>query len=182
MHITVVSPLFPPDTGAPAPYVKSLIKNLSADNLVTLICLGYLPESVDKVNFLTIDKRKNKLGVILMTINQLFKVRKETDIYLINNSPVTELAALICSFFVKNPFLLCISDKIALKATDKGFYKYIHSIFKKRIIGIISLPNEDLTYLTPEILPFDKIDNNVNEQQSDWWKEHIKNIISYVRK
>lgn len=174
MKILILTPLFPPDVGDPAHYVKELCTRL-AHNGPTLLMYGYLPEAVDGVTMITVDKRQPLWKRLFSYSIALFKVSKDTDCIFINNAPSTELPALIISFFRKRKMILCESDSLAITAAESGLYKIVNYLLKKRCKKIITLPSESV-YKKPEILPFSTIEENVIKSHEDWWDAHVKQI------
>ncbi|MEY3784103.1 MAG: hypothetical protein RLZZ230_425 [Candidatus Parcubacteria bacterium] len=180
MRITILSPLFPPDVGAPAPYAKTLAEKLFA-HTITLIVFIHLPEAVPNIKPITIDKRWSKARQLIKALQELIKASRQTDIILVNNGLSTELPVLICSYFIKTPILLCLSDNRAIEASTKGFYHFIHKRLCRRVTATISLPAAETEYLRLEKLPFTNTDNSLITLQSVWWKNHIAEIISYAK-
>lgn len=174
MNITVLTPLFPPDTGAPAPYTKELAKRL-ADKNITVIAYGRLPEAVRNALIIPIDKRGLKTILIVKCLTQLRKI--PTDLLLVNNGPSSELPALIYSFFSTTPIILIESDARAIVSSKSGLYKLLHKALMKRCRKVVTLPGE-ATYLKPEILPFSTTSQEALEVRNDWWKNHINNLTS----
>lgn len=173
MRITVLTPLFPPDTGAPAPYVKALASHLT-QHTVTVIAYGRLPEAVKNVTITPIDKRERKLFLIGKCVRALFK--QDTDLLLVNNGPSAELPALVYSYFSQTPMVLIESDPRAVTASTRGWYAHLNRLLKKRCRQIVSLPSED-TYLKPEILPFTELSPTALLKVEDWWKHHLTTLI-----
>jgi hypothetical protein len=176
MRITILTPLFPPDTGAPAPYTKLLAKKLTA-HTVTLIIYGRLPESVPAVKMITLAKHRTKVSLLGKSLQALFTASKESDLILINNGPSSELPALLFSYLSQTPIKLCLSDPLAAQASQRGWYKLIHSLLLKRVHSVIQLPAAE-QYLPAEILPFTKPDKAAASRQQHWWAQHLQEIIT----
>lgn len=181
MRITIITPLFPPDIGAPAPYVKTLVQKMTKQS-ITLIVYGFLPETVANIDTITIDKRFSKLKLISIAVWKIYNASKTADVLLVNNAPSTEFPVWICSFFIKTPIILCVSDHRAEQASRSGIYKFIHQLFIRRITDTINLPVDNAVYLPIEKLPFTPENKEAVEKQNNWWKEHIANIVAYVKK
>lgn len=177
MKILIISPLFPPDTGAPAQYVKTLVPQL-IENEVTLMIYGYLPESVANTKIIMLDKRWSKIKLLLKSFLEIIKVGRDVDLIVINNGPSTELPALLASLVIKTSMTLCVSDPLAEKSSRTGIYAVIHKLFLKRVNKTITLPENENAYLPAEILPF--TDNNTETEvaRKHWWKEHVAAITT----
>lgn len=178
MKILILSPLFLPDTGAPATYVKTLLPHLKSHD-VTLVLYGHLPESTgEHVHIITLDKRWSKPYLMIKSFFTLLKKGKESDLIIINNGPSTELPALLVSYFFKIPMFLCLSDPLAIKAGTKGVRGFIHTLCAKRMRRIITLPAEENLYLPAEKLPFTPFDTKAEAARQEWWNKHVSDLTS----
>ena len=170
MKILILSPLFPPDVGAPAPYVKELLRRLKGHD-VTVLIYGYLPELVPGVQMMAVDKRTWVIRRLVSYTRALLHARTEADLIIVNNAPSVELPMLLVSLVTRNTIVLCESDPLALRASKKGFYKVLHAQIIRRSKKVIVLPKETL-YTAPERLPFETVDGEVIQAQDIWWKNH----------
>jgi hypothetical protein len=175
MKLLILTPLFPPDTGAPAAYVKTLLTHLSGHE-VTIVVYGYLPESAPCQEIITIDKRWSKVHLLLKSTWTLLKKGNQADQIIINNGPLTELPAFFASFFLKTPLTLCISDPLAIKASQRGFRQLIHWLCVNRMDNIVTLPTDENNYLEPEKLPFTTFDTAAKAGRQEWWKQHVARL------
>lgn len=176
MNILIVSPLFPPDTGAPADYVKELAGHLGSIHKVTLLIYGYLPESVEGVSIQTVDKRTS-LPVRLLAFTKALFAQKSHDVVVLNNGPSAELPALLFSLLTHTPFILVISDPIALEASKNGAYAFLHRQVKKRALRCVYLDDISI-YKKAERLPFQEFDEAREMQRNNWWEQHLKQLLS----
>jgi hypothetical protein len=176
MKILILSPLFPPDVGAPAPYVKALMSRLKEHALTGLI-YGYLPESVAGVPITAIDKRTWVVRRLVAYTKALVHARRDVDLIILNNAPSVELPMLLVSLCTKNTIVLCESDPLALKASSKGFYKLLHTLLIRQVKKVIILPVE-AAYISPEQLPFKDVDTTVVSTQNNWWHNHLHELTT----
>jgi hypothetical protein len=175
MKILILSPLFPPDTGAPASYTKELADRLGKVANTKLLVYGFLPEKVIGVTTLNVDKRTLlPLRIFRFTASLL---RQQSDLILVNNAPSIELPLLLISFIRRTPFVLLLSDPIALAASKHGLYAFIHKAVTKRAKKIILLPPES-DYKIAERLPFVEFDAAREARRQTWWDTHLKEITS----
>jgi hypothetical protein len=177
MKILILSPLFPPDTGAPADYVKELATRLGAEHQTELLVYGYLPESVSHVPCTAIDKRTSLLFRLFSLTRTLLKKSHKTDLILANNAPSIELPLLITSLLRKTPYILLLSDPIANAASMNGWYKTLHQLVAKRAKTIIKLDTEE-TYKKAEVLPFAEFDAAGEARRQSWWNNHVTSLLS----
>lgn len=174
MKVLILTPLFPPDIGDPATYVKELATRMTMHE-TSLLIYGHLPEAVSGVGITAIDKRQWLPKRLVAYTIALFNLSKKADLIIINNAPSTELPALFVSFFVSKKMILCESDSLAIIAVQGGFYKIIHSLLKRRCNTIIVLPYEGL-YKKPEVLPFSTTDEKTLATREAWWNNHLKEL------
>lgn len=176
MKILILSSLFPPDVGAPAPYAKELMSRLKGHTVTGLI-YGYLPESVQGVHITAVDKRTWIVRRLFLFTTALMQARKETDLIILNNAPSVELPMLLVSFFTKNTIVLCESDPLARQASKKGLYKLLHTLLVRRCKKVVVSPKE-AHYTTPEQLPFVEIDPKLMHTLNDWWNTHLQELTT----
>jgi hypothetical protein len=175
MKILILSPLFPPDTGTPAAYVKELAGRLR-DKDISLLIYGYLPEAVSTIPIRSIDKRQLlPLRLFRFTL-ALLKESKEAKHLIINNAPSVELPALIVSFIRPVNITLLLSDPVAEKASGHGLYKILHTLLKQRSRAVITLPQKSV-YEKTETLPFTPFDDQKEQMREAWWREHVSTLI-----
>lgn len=173
MNILILSPLFPPDIGDPAPYVKNLSKRLSENHTVSILLYGYLPEGVPaKVH--CVDKRKPQVLRLFSYTKKLFALAKRTDLIIINNGPSTELPVFLFSLLYSKPLIYCESDHLASK-NSASLKKLLSNQIKKRSKKHIILP-ETGEYITPEILPF--TEKSQTSEYKTWWAKHCLEITT----
>jgi len=177
MKLLILTPLFPPDIGAPASYVKTLLSQLT-EHEVTLLLYGYLPEAAGKTNMIVLDKRQPRALLLIKSFFTLLKVGRKVDLIIINNGPSTELPAWAVSFFLNTPMILCQSDPLAIKTSSQGIYSLIHSLCTKRIRKNHILPEDEHQYLKAEKLPFTSFDTDAETKRQLWWKQHVLELTN----
>ncbi len=175
MRILILTPLFPPDNGDPAAYVKELAARMSGHETQLLI-YGHLPESVPGVAITAIDKRQWLLKRLLSYTIALWGATKDVDIVIINNAPSTELPALIVSLLQRRTWIICESDTRVV-ASRSGVYKIIHRLLQGRCRKTIRLPDESL-YKKPEVLPFIILEPDITTKREVWWEHHLKELTT----
>lgn len=174
MKILILSPLFPPDTGTPAAYVKELASRLHHKD-ISLLIYGYLPESISTVPIQSIDKRQLLPVRLFQFTRTLLRESRDIKHLIINNAPSVELPALLVSFVRPLHITLLLSDPVAKKASERGLYKILHTFLKRRSQAIITLP-PPTTYEKAETLPFVSSDTEKEAARESWWHEHINTL------
>jgi hypothetical protein len=176
MKILILSPLFPPDTGAPADYVKELTQRLTVEHETTVLMYGYLPEAVPGSTLLPIDKRVI-LPWRLFSFTKTLLAKQGHELLLVNNAPSIELPLLVASFVKNISFVLIESDPIARHASERGLYKLLHTTLTKRAKKVVVLEDET-TYKKAEVLPFVEFDMARESRRQTWWNAHTNHLMS----
>lgn len=185
MRITVVTPLFPPDIGAPAPYVKELAERLSIPGL-TVLCYGKLPEAMPGVTVTTVKRRHSALRRFYAFTRALFRASRQSDVLYVQNGLSVELPALLVSFFTRTPIVFTDSDPLAAEAAKESWLRYgVNALLIARSTAVVRMDNEEASFpeAAPEILPFSPHPSEALEAHERTWERHvtyIRNIFSYV--
>jgi len=173
MKIIITTPLYPPEIGKIAVYVKELAKRLAQSHQVKVVMYGHIPEKVEGVDFVCVDKRKPLFVRVFMFFLALLKNIKEGDIIYSENGPSVELPLVLVNIFFKNKIVFHIGDEIAEKNKEKNtLFKQIN----KRIMNIVKKVERDMPISKPEILPFEPEPKDELEKYENSWAEHIKKL------
>lgn len=166
MKIVVTTPLYPPEIGDPAPYVKELARRLSRDHEVTIVLYGYLPEKIPSVSFVPINKRSPLPIRLFQFTLALIRALRKADILYAENGASVELPAGIIALLMQKPLILHVGDKIAQdKAKENFLLRSIHNFARRSARTVINtIPN-----VRPEILPFaPKPEEEFNDYEKSW--------------
>ena len=178
MTVVMLTPLFPPDTSESAAYVKLLATQLR-DLPLTVLAYGKLPESVEGVEIISIDKSGLKINTVARCLYALY-LEKPTRL-IAHNGPSSDLPTLLYAMTHPSMKLLYIVSDIdaANRATGRA-QRLIIKQLKSRAIGVISLPANSSQYVPAEEMPFSKPDIKRIDTQNKWWEKHIQLVNSYV--
>jgi hypothetical protein len=202
MRILIVSPLYPPDIAEPAPYVKELARRLGKSDRVTVLAYNHLPELIEGVILVPIEKRAPGLIRILRFALALIELGKQADFLIVQNGVSVELPFLIARHFRKVPVLFRIGDTVALDYTRKSLIK--RHIFS-RVLNVVehllidSRETEEAiksyarsthasTVVTdklprrPEILPFMPYPEEAIQAYEAAWEAHRTTIRTIAKK
>ncbi len=182
MKILVLTPLFPPDIGGSAPYIKELVTRLSNRKYsVTVLAYGCLPEDVPGVMFRCVNKKiPTFLRIFLFSMKTFREARKHDFIYA-ENGPSVELPLRLLKFFLKTPLVFHIGDHPAytygqtkpfLNKNQKVVERYAHTVV------------EETPEPRPEILPHKKYPTDLFKAYEKSWDTHLEkleHIFHYVR-
>jgi len=186
MRITVITPLFPPDLGEPAPYVKELISRLTKHE-VSLVCYGTLPERVSNITYYPVDMRSFVILRIFNFTKALLRAVKSTDILYVQNGPSVELPVLLASILKRKPMVYIISDQLAWDNRNQNLlYKFLHHRMCKQAKCVLTFTGANSKATTilkpklkPEILPFTLKSEELERTYEDSWEQHLETLTKY---
>ena len=170
MKIVIVTPLYPPDIAAPAPYAKELAKRLSDEHAVTVVAYAEHPELLRNVTVITVSKRTPlplRMWAFFLALNTALKT---ADVVLVENGTSVELPVFLASFGKHTPFIAHAGDTMALRsATRNPVRGIIASLFRTR--SRAHLTNVPLP--RPEILPFAPYPHEALSAYEESWQKHL---------
>ncbi len=170
MKIAILSPLYPPDVAELASYTKELVKRIRGKHTLTLLTYGHLPERIDDVTIVAVDKRSHILKRLFCYTIALRRLSGNVDLLYAQNGASVEFPLLLNSLLSRTPFVLRLGDSEAIKRTERSvMLRFIHHAVRRRAIEVIPhtgpLPK-------PEILPFTKVPVDMSAYE-DSWTRHI---------
>lgn len=170
MKIVIATPLFPPDIGGAASYVKELARRLAENYEVVVVAYGHLPEEVPGVSVMPINKHYPLLIRLASFFFALRKAAHDADALFIENGPSVELPAGIVSLITAKPIVVHRGDTAAHERTQHHILLRIIERFilsqARAIIVETPLPR-------PEILPFKPKPKKEFETYENSWKKHL---------
>lgn len=95
MKIIVTSPLFAPEIAEPAPYVKTISKQLGQDQEVIVLTYSNIQNLDNNKNLIAIKKNQASILRIFQYLLKLLKITKKNDIIYAQSGLSTSLASLI---------------------------------------------------------------------------------------
>lgn len=195
MRILIVTSLFPPDIAGTAPYVKELASRLKDANKVTVLAYNHIPEKIDGVQIVSIEKQDPLLWRLFGYTRALLKLARSVDIIYVQNGAPAELPAVIVSFFYPQKLFFRLGDENALcHAKESILHRSLLSLILKRSRSIVSHQNADTcTHLfikpkaintkvvdtdrplvRPEILPFVPYPDAEFKLFETSWEKHLR--------
>ena len=154
MKIVIATPLFPPDIGGAAPYIKELVKRLSKKHAVTVVTYAHLPEKVAGVSFISVNKRRPLLIRLLHFTFVLWKEAQNADMLYAENGPSVELPVGFIKLFIQTPLIIHIGDDAAHKHAAK--HPLLIQI-ERFAFGKANKIIDNNPPLRPAILPFESV-------------------------
>lgn len=171
--ILIVTPLFPPDIGGAAAYVKELATRLSEMRHVSILAYGHLPEKVDGVSVHTVDKRLLLPIRLLLFFIKLVRHARHADTLYVENGSSVELPVLVLHYLLRTPFVLHIGDPDARQNTSRKLFRgYIHRLLRTAAKTTI----ETSPKTRPEILPFRPFPQEAMDTYETSWKAHMTTV------
>lgn len=170
MRLVICTPLYPPDIAEPAPYVKELAKRLAKECAVTIVTYGRLPEQVEGVQIVAVDKRRSLLPRLFSYTRALWSAARDADCIYLQNGPSVELPAALVLTFLRKKLVVHIGDRAAHEYAQKKFWRRALESWTfgkaEKIITESPLPR-------PEILPLEERPDTALAQWEQSWTEHI---------
>lgn len=189
MRILLATPLYPPDIKEPAPYVKELAKRLSGTHEVTILAYNHIPEKVDGVTIVSVEKSANVLVRLSRFFRTLRRLMASCDVLYIQNGPSVELPILLSLLTTtRTPkTLLRIGDYVPLAKGAQSFaFRITHALIRR---VDVTLSHDDTCvlckvptmiiprpYTRPEILPFHAHDAYREKEYENSWSEHVRTL------
>lgn len=95
MRLVITTPLYPPDTGELGGYVKELAKRLCEHHTVRIVAYGSLPEKVEGVGIVTVQKHTPLFWRTVSFFITLWKSSAESDMIYICDGASVGLASIL---------------------------------------------------------------------------------------
>lgn len=173
MHVTIITPLYPPDVAAPAPYVKELAARLLSRHSVSVVAYGSYPEKVPGVRIRAVSKRQPRLMRMIALIALLFKELSGADVLVVENGPSVEIPVGIVARLLRKRVVVHIGDAGAYNRITSSFVASLaHSFLTSYASSVVTtspLPR-------PEILPFEAEPSSALADFEESWATHLQTL------
>lgn len=184
MKIALLSPLYPPDIAELASYTKVLAKRLKEHHELTILTYGYLPEPIEGVKIIAVDKRVPLPLRLIRFIGELRGLSKKVDLIYAQNGASVEFPLIVMSLISSTPYILRMGDHAALARAEKRLsLQLIDRVAQKRAQQIFFTEHGDGAkdarvviegpLPQPEILPFRTLPTDMSDYENSWG-EHCK--------
>jgi glycosyltransferase involved in cell wall biosynthesis len=118
MKIVLATPLFPPEIGGPATYVKELAERLRDDHEVTVVAYATTSENIPGVRLITVSKRRPLPLRLLKFALVLFDAAKGADVIYAQNAVAAGLPAVLVGRLRRVPVVIkFVGDEAWERAT-----------------------------------------------------------------
>lgn len=176
MRVILATPLFPPDIGGAAPYSKELAERLAkAGHAVTVVTYGHLPEPVEGVEIIPVDKRQPLPVRLFRFASELRQAVRRADIIYAENGPSVEVPLLLTLLFSRTPLIFHIGDPAAHEYAQQHFLRrMIENLVIRRAKTVI----EEKPHERPEILPFQPYPQEELDAYERSWNAHMRKLTN----
>ncbi len=122
MKIVLATPLYPPEIGGPATYVKELSERLCHTHEVTIVAYATTAEHIPGTHLVTVSKRQILPLRLLKFTYALFKATRGKDVIYVQNGVAAGLPAVIVSKLRNIPVVVkFVGDEAWERATQLRF-------------------------------------------------------------
>jgi len=170
MKIVLVTPLYPPEVAAAAPYTKELAKRMSPTHTVSVVTYSHLPEQLPDVLVHTVKKNQPLPFRLISFFFALIPALRNADICYAQNGPSVEFPLFLASFVTRTPIFIHIGDPAAHVYAKNHFFRNIveRLLFSraKKVLTDTPLPR-------PEILPLEEMPEQELVAYERSWTEHL---------
>jgi glycosyltransferase involved in cell wall biosynthesis len=119
MKIVLATPLYPPEIGGPATYVKELAERLRDNHEVTIVAYASTSEKVPGTRLITVSKRRPLPVRLLKFMFELYRAAKNADVIYVQNAVAAGLPAVVVGRLRKVPVVIkFVGDEAWERATQ----------------------------------------------------------------
>lgn len=139
MKIILATPIYPPEAGGPATYVKELSERLRRDHAITVVALTRNGEAFPGTTFIPVGKNRPLPLRLLSFTLKLFRAAKHADLIYVQNAMAAGLPAIIAGFLRRKPVIVkFVGDEAWERATQR-------KLTEKRIEEFLRAPEGSLS-------------------------------------
>lgn len=173
MNIVLATPLYPPDIAQPASYIKELARRLGKEHSVTIVTYGRLPEQVEKVRILAIDKRAPlPLRLARFTV-ALLRAARQADVVYAENGSSVELPVTLITLLTRCPLVMHLGDAAAhARAQRRPLLRFLERLAVRRARVVLA----EMPPQRPEILPFRPPPTATLATYEQSWSTHLREL------
>jgi len=119
MKIVLATPVYPPEIGGPATYVKELAERLRDEHDITIVAYASTPENVPGTRLVTVSKRQLLPLRLLKFTLELYKATEGADVLYVQNAVAAGLPAVIVKWLTGIPVVMkFVGDEAWERATQ----------------------------------------------------------------
>lgn len=106
MKIVLATPLYPPEIGGPATYIKELAERLRDEHEITIVAYASTSENIPRTRLVTVSKRRPLPLRLLKFTYELFRAARGADVIYVQNAVAAGLPAVIVKMLTGIPVVL----------------------------------------------------------------------------
>lgn len=146
MKIILATPLYPPEIGGPATYVKELAQKLKNEHEVTIVAYASTSEKIHGTTLITVSKRRAIPVRLAKFTYELWRAARCADVVYVQNAVAAGLPAVIVRLLTRTPVVLkFVGDEsweraTQLKQTQKQLDEFLakpEGSMRIRLIGVL---------------------------------------------
>jgi len=119
MKIILSTPLYPPEIGGPATYIKELAERLQSKHQITIVAYANAGETIPGTTLVTVSKRRPLPIRLVKFLISLYKASKEADVIYAQNAVAAGLPSIIVGALRKIPVVIkFVGDEAWERATQ----------------------------------------------------------------
>lgn len=124
MKIVLATPIYPPEIGGPATYIKEIAERLCGTHSITIVAYASTSEYIPGTKLITVSKQRALPLRLIKYTWVLFRESKNADIIYVQNAMASGLPAVIVSALRRVPVILkFVSDEAWERATQQKYTK-----------------------------------------------------------
>ncbi len=177
MKIVIATPLYPPEIGGGARYVKELAARLAAHHSIHVVTYAELPEHIPGVTVTSLSKMMPRILRVARFTTTLIIAARTADVLIVQNGSAAELPGLIAHLSTRTPLLFEYSDINEYRKKNRNMVRHLLDRTMQRYARHIFT---DIPLKRPEILPLEPYPQIALEQYEHTWKQHIARIENFL--
>ena len=119
MKIVLATPLYPPEIGGPATYVKELAERLRDKHEIVIVAYASTSEKIEGTTLITVSKRRRLPVRLLKYTYVLWKAARDADVIYVQNAVAAGLPAVIVGRLRRVPVVIkFVGDEAWERATQ----------------------------------------------------------------
>lgn len=171
MKIALLSPLYPPDIGEPAPYVKELAKRLAGRHEITIITYGRSPEKVPGARVVAVNKYYPLPLRLIAYFAALWRNARTADVIYAQNGPSVELPLALAALLSKSPLVMRLGD---IPAHEYARRNPLRRLIEKSALGQARRVIADTPLKRPIIWPLEDFPAPALAAWNASWNTHLE--------
>lgn len=119
MKLVVATPLYPPEIGGPATYVKEIVERLKNEYSITTVAYANTGEEIPGTKLVLVNKREPLIIRLIKFTIALYRASKDADVLYAQNAVAAGLPAVIVGSILRKPVVIkFVGDEAWERATQ----------------------------------------------------------------